>query len=75
MKKDATREQAIRAWEEVKKMYAPKTYDAWKDIKIGGSAGEQVIAGYMREVHWKEDLGWRFSITKSKIQNLKSKIR
>lgn len=28
--KGATREQAIQAWEEVKKMYAPKTYDAWK---------------------------------------------
>jgi hypothetical protein len=29
--KGATREQALQAWEEVKKMYAPKTYDAWKD--------------------------------------------
>jgi len=29
--KGSTREQAIQAWEEVKKMYAPKTYDAWKD--------------------------------------------
>jgi hypothetical protein len=28
--KGSTREQAIQAWEEVKKMYAPKTYDAWK---------------------------------------------
>jgi len=31
--KGSTREQAIRAWEEVKKMYAPKTYDAWKSVK------------------------------------------
>jgi hypothetical protein len=31
--KGATREQAIRAWEEVKKMYAPKTYDAWKNYE------------------------------------------
>jgi hypothetical protein len=29
--KGSTREQAIQAWEEVKRMYAPKTYDAWKD--------------------------------------------
>jgi hypothetical protein len=29
--KGSTREQAIQAWEEVKKMYAPKTYDAWKN--------------------------------------------
>lgn len=29
--KGSTREQAIRAWEEVKKIYAPKTYDAWKN--------------------------------------------
>jgi hypothetical protein len=28
--KGSTREQAIRAWEEVKGMYAPKTYAAWK---------------------------------------------
>jgi hypothetical protein len=31
--KGATREQAMQAWEEVKRMYAPKTYDAWKNVK------------------------------------------